>query len=63
MTWNRPHHLSDTEAERWIKAELRRLAAGGSVLEHPECAQWLHELQGLEMRPVAAVLEATDAVS
>ena len=27
MTWNRPYHLADAEAEAWVRAEVRRLAA------------------------------------
>lgn len=26
MTWNRPYHLSDAEAQQWVRTEVHRLA-------------------------------------
>jgi hypothetical protein len=55
MTWIRPYHLSDAEAQAWVRTEVRRLAAipdvksvsltqPGTTARHRRPWDWVCEL-------------------
>jgi hypothetical protein len=69
MTWNRPHHLSDSEAESWTLNELRRLWSEPSVdrvtlshvsagKHHPPSWDWVCELHLISGMDAADFLDA-----
>jgi hypothetical protein len=98
MMWNRPQHLSDAEAEQWVRGHVKQLAAlaevetvsltqaacprrcgrrwdwvcelqlsadaiGCTLVDGPDCTEWLRELRLLGMHPSVAVLESTESSS
>jgi hypothetical protein len=68
MTWSRPHHLSNAEAQDWIRAEVSRLAEVGDIAsaslarvtstrDHARPCDWVCELQPRHGTPAAALLD------
>jgi hypothetical protein len=69
MTWNRPYHLSDSEAESWTLDQLRRLRPEPRVERvmlshvfagehHPPAWDWVCELHLISDMDAADFLDA-----